>query len=158
MPGAKNLPFPELIDKEKMFKSAQEIKQQFVKVGVDPTKPFVASCVAGKFSWIDQFQSGFRFNFLGEIRNQNNFNTIHGRFINTQILHRVLPQVWLPVCWYLAPMFVEMTKQPCMMVPGMSGSRKLLLKKWLMCLMSRSCTLKFSEVNMFACSKQVFTY
>ena len=51
MPGAKNLPFPELIDKEKMmFKSAEEIKQQFVKAGVDPTKPFVASCVAGEFS------------------------------------------------------------------------------------------------------------
>lgn len=50
MPGAKNLPFPELIDKEMMFKSAEEIKQQFVKAGVDPTKPFVASCVAGEFS------------------------------------------------------------------------------------------------------------
>ena len=50
MPGAKNLPFTELIDKEQMFKSAEEIKQQFVKAGVDPTKPFVASCVAGEFS------------------------------------------------------------------------------------------------------------
>ena len=50
MPGAKNLPLPELIDKEKMFKSADEIKQQFVKAGVDPTKPLVASCVAGEFS------------------------------------------------------------------------------------------------------------
>ena len=50
MPGAKNLPFPELIDKQKMFKSTKEIKQSFAKAGVDPKKPFVASCIAGESS------------------------------------------------------------------------------------------------------------
>ena len=49
IPGTKNLPFLNMIDQDKkIFRSSEEIKQHFDKVGIDLTKPLVTTCGSGK--------------------------------------------------------------------------------------------------------------
>jgi thiosulfate/3-mercaptopyruvate sulfurtransferase len=46
-PGARNLPFSALYDENGRFRPQQEIRDLFERAGVDPAKPFVASCGSG---------------------------------------------------------------------------------------------------------------
>jgi thiosulfate/3-mercaptopyruvate sulfurtransferase len=46
-PGARNLPFASLYRDDGTFKSIEELKHLFEQAGIDPTKPFVASCGSG---------------------------------------------------------------------------------------------------------------
>lgn len=46
-PGARNLPFGSLYRSDGTLRSVSELKQLFAAAGVDPTKPFVASCGSG---------------------------------------------------------------------------------------------------------------
>ena len=47
IPGARNLPFGSLYNEDGTFKSRDEIRQMFNEAGLDPTKPFIASCGSG---------------------------------------------------------------------------------------------------------------
>jgi thiosulfate/3-mercaptopyruvate sulfurtransferase len=47
IPGARNLPFGQLYDEDGTFKSRQEIGRLFAAAGLDPSKPFIASCGSG---------------------------------------------------------------------------------------------------------------
>ncbi|HET7708898.1 MAG TPA: 3-mercaptopyruvate sulfurtransferase [Sphingomicrobium sp.] len=47
IPGARNLPFATLYNEDGTFKSEAEIRRLFEAAGVDPEKPFVASCGSG---------------------------------------------------------------------------------------------------------------
>jgi len=55
MPGAINLPFTELLDKDSRFKSIRELKQVFADVGVDLNKPVITSCGSGVTASIISF-------------------------------------------------------------------------------------------------------
>jgi thiosulfate/3-mercaptopyruvate sulfurtransferase len=46
-PGARNLPFGSLYREDGTFKSVEELRRLFAEAGVDPTRPFVASCGSG---------------------------------------------------------------------------------------------------------------
>lgn len=46
-PGSRNLPFASLYREDGTFRSIEELKRLFAEAGVDPTKPFVASCGSG---------------------------------------------------------------------------------------------------------------
>jgi len=46
-PGAKNLPFSALYNDVGTFKPVEELRRLFAQAGIDPTKPFVASCGSG---------------------------------------------------------------------------------------------------------------
>jgi thiosulfate/3-mercaptopyruvate sulfurtransferase len=46
-PGARNLPFGSLYREDGTFKSIEEMKQLFTEAGIDPSKPFIASCGSG---------------------------------------------------------------------------------------------------------------
>ena len=46
-PGARNLPFGSLYRDDGTFRSPDEVRRLFVDAGVDPAKPFVASCGSG---------------------------------------------------------------------------------------------------------------
>ena len=46
-PDAKNLPFGSLYREDGTFKSVEELRGLFAEAGVDPTRPFVASCGSG---------------------------------------------------------------------------------------------------------------
>lgn len=46
-PGARNLPFAALYREDGRFKSLDEIRRLFAEAGVDPARPFVASCGSG---------------------------------------------------------------------------------------------------------------
>jgi thiosulfate/3-mercaptopyruvate sulfurtransferase len=46
-PGSRNLPFGSLYREDGMFKPVEELKRLFAEAGVDPAKPFVASCGSG---------------------------------------------------------------------------------------------------------------
>jgi thiosulfate/3-mercaptopyruvate sulfurtransferase len=46
-PGARNLPFGSLYREDGRFKPIDEIRRLFDEAGIDPTKPFVASCGSG---------------------------------------------------------------------------------------------------------------
>jgi thiosulfate/3-mercaptopyruvate sulfurtransferase len=46
-PGSRNLPFSALYDAEGRFRSTGEIRRLFNEAGVDPARPFVASCGSG---------------------------------------------------------------------------------------------------------------
>jgi thiosulfate/3-mercaptopyruvate sulfurtransferase len=46
-PGARNLPFASLYREDGTFKSVDELRQLFDAAGIDPSKPFVASCGSG---------------------------------------------------------------------------------------------------------------
>jgi thiosulfate/3-mercaptopyruvate sulfurtransferase len=47
IPGARNLPFGALFDEEGCFKPRQELRRLFDEAGIDPSKPFIASCGSG---------------------------------------------------------------------------------------------------------------
>ena len=47
VPGARNLPFATLYNEDGTFKSPEEIERLFAEAGVEPTRPFVASCGSG---------------------------------------------------------------------------------------------------------------
>jgi thiosulfate/3-mercaptopyruvate sulfurtransferase len=46
-PGARNLPFSTLYDENGRFRSPAEIERLFAQAGIDPARPFVASCGSG---------------------------------------------------------------------------------------------------------------
>jgi thiosulfate/3-mercaptopyruvate sulfurtransferase len=46
-PGARNLPFASLYREDGTFRSIDELRRLFDEAGIDPTKPFVASCGSG---------------------------------------------------------------------------------------------------------------
>jgi len=46
-PGARNLPFASLYREDGRFKPVEELRQLFEEAGIDPAKPFVASCGSG---------------------------------------------------------------------------------------------------------------
>lgn len=47
IPGARNLPFGSLYNEDGTFKSRDEIRALFAEAGIDPARPFVASCGSG---------------------------------------------------------------------------------------------------------------
>jgi thiosulfate/3-mercaptopyruvate sulfurtransferase len=47
IPGARNLPFGSLYNADGTFKSPGEIRDLFADAGIDPARPFVASCGSG---------------------------------------------------------------------------------------------------------------
>jgi thiosulfate/3-mercaptopyruvate sulfurtransferase len=47
IPGARNLPFATLYSDDGTFKPADDLRRLFEEAGVDPGKPFVASCGSG---------------------------------------------------------------------------------------------------------------
>ena len=47
IPGARNLPFGWLYNEDGTFKSREEIRRLFADAGLDPAKPFIASCGSG---------------------------------------------------------------------------------------------------------------
>lgn len=47
IPGARNLPFVLLYREDGRFRSVDELRQLFAEAGVDPERPFVASCGSG---------------------------------------------------------------------------------------------------------------
>jgi thiosulfate/3-mercaptopyruvate sulfurtransferase len=46
-PGARNLPFGSLYNDDGTFKSVEDLRRLFAEVGMDPERPFVASCGSG---------------------------------------------------------------------------------------------------------------
>ena len=46
-PGARNLPFESLYREDGTFRRIDELRRLFDEAGIDPTKPFVASCGSG---------------------------------------------------------------------------------------------------------------
>lgn len=46
-PGARNLPFASLYREDGTFKPLDELRQLFADAGIDPARPFVASCGSG---------------------------------------------------------------------------------------------------------------
>jgi thiosulfate/3-mercaptopyruvate sulfurtransferase len=47
IPGARNLPFTALYDKDGRFRSRDEFRRLFAEAGIDPARPFTASCGSG---------------------------------------------------------------------------------------------------------------
>lgn len=47
VPGARNLPYSELYEEDGTLRSPEEIRRAFVGAGVDPERPFVATCGSG---------------------------------------------------------------------------------------------------------------
>jgi thiosulfate/3-mercaptopyruvate sulfurtransferase len=47
VPGARNLPFGELYNADGTFKDRPALRALFEEAGIDPAKPFVASCGSG---------------------------------------------------------------------------------------------------------------
>jgi thiosulfate/3-mercaptopyruvate sulfurtransferase len=47
IPGAYNLPFASLYNDDGTFKSLGELRRLFAEAGIDPARPFVASCGSG---------------------------------------------------------------------------------------------------------------
>lgn len=47
MPGARNLPYATLYHEDGTFKAPDELRRLFAEAGVDPERPFVASCGSG---------------------------------------------------------------------------------------------------------------
>ena len=46
-PGARNLPFGSLYREDDTFKPVEELRRLFAEAGIDPARPFVASCGSG---------------------------------------------------------------------------------------------------------------
>jgi thiosulfate/3-mercaptopyruvate sulfurtransferase len=46
-PGARNLPFGSLYREDGTFEPVTELRRLFAEAGIDPTRPFVASCGSG---------------------------------------------------------------------------------------------------------------
>jgi thiosulfate/3-mercaptopyruvate sulfurtransferase len=47
IPGARNLPYAALYNPDGTFKSADDMRKLFADAGIDPAKPFIASCGSG---------------------------------------------------------------------------------------------------------------
>ncbi|HEY6049466.1 MAG TPA: sulfurtransferase, partial [Sphingomicrobium sp.] len=47
IPGARNLPFGQLYNEDGTFKRRQELARIFADAGIDPARPFIASCGSG---------------------------------------------------------------------------------------------------------------
>jgi len=47
MPGARNLPYPELVDREGRLLPRDELARRFAAAGADPIRPIVTSCGSG---------------------------------------------------------------------------------------------------------------
>ena len=47
IPGARNLPFGQLYREDGTFKSPEELRRLFAEAGIDPARPFIASCGSG---------------------------------------------------------------------------------------------------------------
>jgi len=47
MPGALNLPFPELLDEDGMMKRGAELETAFRQAGIDPDRPVITTCGSG---------------------------------------------------------------------------------------------------------------
>jgi thiosulfate/3-mercaptopyruvate sulfurtransferase len=47
IPGARNLPFASLYNEDGTFKSPDELERLFAEAGIDPVRPFTASCGSG---------------------------------------------------------------------------------------------------------------
>lgn len=47
IPGARNLPFSALYEEDGTFKPVDELRRLFAAAGIDPSRPFVASCGSG---------------------------------------------------------------------------------------------------------------
>lgn len=47
IPGARNLPFGKLYNDDGTFKSADQLRRLFEEAGIDPARPFIASCGSG---------------------------------------------------------------------------------------------------------------
>jgi thiosulfate/3-mercaptopyruvate sulfurtransferase len=47
IPGSRNLPYADLYNPDGTMKSREEIRRLFAGAGVDPERPFVASCGSG---------------------------------------------------------------------------------------------------------------
>ena len=47
IPGARNIPYPTLYNEDGTFKRGDALRQIFADAGVDPDRPFVASCGSG---------------------------------------------------------------------------------------------------------------
>lgn len=47
IPGARNLPFGQLYNDDGTFKSREELRRLFAQSGLDPDRPFIASCGSG---------------------------------------------------------------------------------------------------------------
>ena len=47
IPGARNLPFGLLYNEDGTFTSPEELRRAFAEAGLDPAKPFIASCGSG---------------------------------------------------------------------------------------------------------------
>lgn len=47
IPGARNLPFAALYHDDGTFKSPDEVRRLFDEIGIDPERPFIASCGSG---------------------------------------------------------------------------------------------------------------
>jgi thiosulfate/3-mercaptopyruvate sulfurtransferase len=47
IPGARNLPFEEIYNADGTFKAPAELRAIFASAGIDPARPFVASCGSG---------------------------------------------------------------------------------------------------------------
>ncbi|HEV8150228.1 MAG TPA: rhodanese-like domain-containing protein, partial [Gemmatimonadales bacterium] len=47
LPGARNLPFTELVDSQGLLLSPEELRRRYLAAGVDPSRPVVTSCGSG---------------------------------------------------------------------------------------------------------------
>ena len=47
VPGAKNLPFASLYEEDGTFRPPEDIRRLFADAGIDPARPFIASCGSG---------------------------------------------------------------------------------------------------------------
>jgi thiosulfate/3-mercaptopyruvate sulfurtransferase len=47
IPGARNLPFAALYGEDGRFKPAAELRRLFAEAGIDPSRPFIATCGSG---------------------------------------------------------------------------------------------------------------
>ena len=47
MPGARNLPYSALYQEDGRFRPPSELRAAFEAAGVDPSRPFVATCGSG---------------------------------------------------------------------------------------------------------------
>jgi thiosulfate/3-mercaptopyruvate sulfurtransferase len=47
IPGGRNLPFSALYNEDGTFKPADELRRLFAQAGIDPARPFIASCGSG---------------------------------------------------------------------------------------------------------------
>jgi thiosulfate/3-mercaptopyruvate sulfurtransferase len=47
IPGARNLPFGQVYNEDGTYKSPEELRRLFAEAGINPSKPFIASCGSG---------------------------------------------------------------------------------------------------------------